>query len=63
MKKTVAKFLSMYEEPVFPWNSLSEVAAQVGLLENTGVTGEQYLKKNGIGEKFAREIITARYIS
>jgi prenylcysteine oxidase/farnesylcysteine lyase len=60
MKSSVGKFLSMYEEPVFPWKSLSEVVERVGLLEATGVTGEQYLKANGIGEAFAREIIQAR---
>jgi prenylcysteine oxidase/farnesylcysteine lyase len=63
MKSTVAKFLRMYEEPVFPWKSLSEVVETVGLLETTGVTGEQYLKANGIGEKFSKEIIQARYVS
>lgn len=59
MKRAVGKFLTMYEEPVFPWRSLSEVVEQVGLLEATGVTGEQYLKANGIGEAFAREVVQA----
>ncbi|KAF2278518.1 Prenylcysteine oxidase [Westerdykella ornata] len=59
MKSTVAKFLRMYEEPVFPWRSLSEVAARVGLVETTGVTGEQFLKSNGVGDLFAREIVQA----
>jgi prenylcysteine oxidase/farnesylcysteine lyase len=60
MKSDVGKFLSMYEQPVFPWKSLSETVESVGLLGATGVTGEQYLKANGIGEAFAREIIQAR---
>jgi prenylcysteine oxidase/farnesylcysteine lyase len=60
MKSAVGKFLTMYEEPVFPWTSLSEVVEKVGLLEATGVTGEQYLTANGIGEAFAREVIQAR---
>ncbi|KAH5428840.1 hypothetical protein HBI67_174050 [Parastagonospora nodorum] len=59
MKSAVGKFLTMYDEPVFPWKSLSEVVEKVGLLEATGVTGEQYLKANGIGEAFGREIIQA----
>ena len=59
MKSAVGKFLTMYDEPVFPWKSLSEVVESVGLLEATGVTGEQYLKANGIGEAFAREIVQA----
>ena len=59
MKSAVGRFLSMYEEPVFPWRSLSDVVERVGLLEVTGVTGEQYLKANGIGEAFSKEIIQA----
>ncbi|CBX98196.1 hypothetical protein IAQ61_010294 [Plenodomus lingam] len=59
MKNAVGKFLTMYEEPVFPWRSLSDVVQQVGLLEATGVTGEQYLKTNGIGEAFAKEVVQA----
>ncbi|KAA8622565.1 prenylcysteine oxidase 1 [Pyrenophora tritici-repentis] len=59
MKSAVGRFLGMYEEPVFPWKSLSDVVEQVGLLEVTGVTGEQYLQANGINEIFSREIIQA----
>jgi prenylcysteine oxidase/farnesylcysteine lyase len=60
MKSAVGKFMTMYDEPVFPWKSLSKVVESVGLLEATGVTGEQYLKANGIGKAFSREIIQAR---
>jgi prenylcysteine oxidase/farnesylcysteine lyase len=59
MKNAVGKFLTMYDEPVFPWKSLSDVVERVGLLETTGVTGDQYLKTNGIGERFAKEVIQA----
>jgi prenylcysteine oxidase/farnesylcysteine lyase len=59
MKSAVGKFLTMYDEPVFPWKSLSETVERVGLLEATGVTGEQYLKEHGIGEAFGREVIQA----
>jgi prenylcysteine oxidase/farnesylcysteine lyase len=59
MKSAVGKFLTMYDEPIFPWKSLSEVVDKVGLLEATGVTGEQYLKANGVGELFGREVIQA----
>jgi hypothetical protein len=34
----------------------------MGLSEVTGLTGEQYLKANGIGEKFSKEVIQARYV-
>ncbi|KAF1928960.1 prenylcysteine oxidase 1 [Didymella exigua CBS 183.55] len=59
MKSAVGRFLGMYEEPVFPWKNLSETLEAQGLLEITGVTGEQYLKANGIGDAFAREVIQA----
>ncbi|KAF2685959.1 Prenylcysteine oxidase [Lentithecium fluviatile CBS 122367] len=59
MKKTVGKFMRMYEEPVFPWKSLSDVVAEVGLVGTTGVTGEQFLKEEGVSDKFANEIVQA----
>ena len=59
MKSTVAKFLRMYEEPLFPWKSLTEVAMRLGLLDATATTGQQFLKLNSVGEKFGREIIQA----
>lgn len=60
MKNVVGRFLELYEEPVFPWKSLGEALESRGLIEVTGVTGEQYLDANGIGEAFAREVIQAR---
>ncbi|KAH7138128.1 prenylcysteine oxidase 1 [Dendryphion nanum] len=59
MKATVAKFLKMYEEPLFPWKSLSEAVEEVGLTSVTSHTAEQYLKVNKIEGKFANEIIQA----
>lgn len=45
---TMTKFRRMYEEPFFPFPSLTERAAELGLLELTGVTGEQLLKANKV---------------
>lgn len=59
VKSTVAKFLEMYEEPTFPWSSLTDVAERLGLLDATATTGEQFLKINWVGKKFAKEIIQA----
>jgi prenylcysteine oxidase / farnesylcysteine lyase len=59
MKSTVARFLKLYEEPLFPWKSLTEAALLVGLLDVTVVPGKHFLKSNGIGERFGREIIQA----
>ncbi|KAJ4348246.1 uncharacterized protein N0V89_009618 [Didymosphaeria variabile] len=59
MRETVDKFLKMYERPLFPWKSLSDVVQLVGLTEVTGLTGEQYLQNKGIAPKFANEIVQA----
>ncbi|KAI5202888.1 putative prenylcysteine lyase [Aureobasidium subglaciale] len=59
MKATVGKFLKMYDEPYFPWKSLSQVAYDLGLTDATAFTGEQFLEKNGIGKQFAQDIIQA----
>lgn len=60
MKKTVSKFLQMYEPPFFPFRQgLSETAQDVGLTAVTAATGEQYIRENGIGGSFAREVVQA----
>ncbi|PSN62596.1 prenylcysteine oxidase-like protein 1 precursor [Corynespora cassiicola Philippines] len=59
MKETVGKFLKMYEAPLFPWKSLTEVTETVGLTGTFSSTGEQFLKQGGIGDLFATEIIQA----
>lgn len=60
MKTVVGKFLKMYDEPYFPWSSLSAVAYDLGLTAVTAATGEQYLRENNIGTAFANEVIQAR---
>jgi len=56
--ETVGKFLNMYREPIFPFSSLGEAAESVGLLEATGVTGEQFLMAKGVGNgKFVTELM------
>ncbi|KAI4788274.1 putative prenylcysteine lyase [Aureobasidium sp. EXF-8845] len=49
----------MYEEPYFPWKSLSQVAYDLGLTAATASTGEQFLDQNGIGKLFTQDIIQA----
>lgn len=44
VQATVGKFLRMYEEPAFPFRSLTERAHDLGLVDITGVTGQQLLK-------------------
>lgn len=59
MKATVGKFLKMYDEPVFPFASLTQAAQDVGLLAVTAATGEDFLRENSISSLFALEIIQA----
>lgn len=46
--KTVGMFLNLYEEPMFPFRSLTERVFELGLLPMTGITGEQYLVDNKV---------------
>jgi prenylcysteine oxidase/farnesylcysteine lyase len=59
VKSIVGRFLRLYEEPLFPFNSLSEAAAALDLLNSTASSGKQFLHANDIDSLFAREIIQA----
>jgi prenylcysteine oxidase/farnesylcysteine lyase len=59
MKSVVGKFLRMYEEPVFPFESLTAAAQEVGLLAVTAATGDEYMRENGITGPFGREVVQA----
>ena len=59
MKSIVGKFLRLYEEPFFPFQSLSEAAAAVDLLNVTSTTGDAFLAMSQISPLFSREIIQA----
>ncbi|KAJ5751615.1 hypothetical protein N7520_008532 [Penicillium odoratum] len=59
MKDIVGRFLRLYEEPLFPFRSLSEAAAAVDLVNVTASPGSNFLDANSISELFAREIIQA----
>jgi prenylcysteine oxidase/farnesylcysteine lyase len=52
MHKTIGKFLNMYSAPYFPFQSLTETAHELGLLEETAVTGEEFLRKNKVSRPF-----------
>ncbi|AEO59708.1 hypothetical protein MYCTH_2308190 [Thermothelomyces thermophilus ATCC 42464] len=56
---TVAKFLRLYEPQFFPFESLTQRAEDLGLLEVTGVTGEQYLEANDVDARYARGLVQA----
>ncbi|KAK4184290.1 putative prenylcysteine oxidase [Podospora australis] len=57
METTIDKFLRLYEE--VPFLSLSEAAYRLGLIDVTGVTGEQLLKANNIDDLYAHDIVQA----
>jgi prenylcysteine oxidase/farnesylcysteine lyase len=48
MQTTINKFLRMYEEPFFPFRSLTQRAHELGLVEITAVTGQKLLKANKV---------------
>ncbi|KAI0506369.1 prenylcysteine oxidase [Xylaria bambusicola] len=56
---TIATFLKLYEEPFFPFRSLSTRAFQLDLIKITGVTGKQFLAANNLDGPFARDIVQA----
>jgi prenylcysteine oxidase/farnesylcysteine lyase len=59
VKSIVGRFLRLYEEPLFPFSSLSEAAAAADLLDSTAFPGAKFLYVNDIDSLFAREIIQA----
>ncbi|KAI8944240.1 prenylcysteine oxidase [Xylaria longipes] len=59
VQDTVATFLKLYEEPYFPFRSLSTRAFQLDLAKITGVTGRQFLAANKLDGPFAHDIVQA----
>ncbi|KAF3907152.1 hypothetical protein ABW21_db0205954 [Orbilia brochopaga] len=59
VKKTVGQFLKMYDEPVFPWKSLTQTAMDLDLLPATSVSGLEFLKTNSIFPPFTTDLIQA----
>ena len=48
VKKVVGQFLKLYEEPMFPFRSLTQVVFELDLAKVTGLTGEQFLAENKV---------------
>ncbi|CAL8578008.1 hypothetical protein XPA_003810 [Xanthoria parietina] len=59
MKKTVGSFLKMYDPPSFPFKSIADTAMELGLLDSTTATGQQFLEANGVSGKFGHDIVQA----
>ncbi|KAI1459627.1 prenylcysteine oxidase [Annulohypoxylon moriforme] len=59
VQETVATFLKLYQAPYFPFRSLSTRAYELGLVQTTGSTGEQFLAENKLNGPFAHDIVQA----
>lgn len=59
MKKTINAFLKLYDEPLFPFESLTDAVESLGLLEVTAKTGKAFLTENGVMSDFAKVIVQA----
>ncbi|KAK4891456.1 hypothetical protein LTR27_009951 [Elasticomyces elasticus] len=59
MKTVTGRFDKMYDEPYFPFESLTRAATDLDLLDVTGSTGEQYIGANGINGAFGHDVIQA----
>ncbi|KGO70506.1 Prenylcysteine oxidase [Penicillium italicum] len=59
VKSVVGKFLRLYEEPLFPFSSLTEAAVAADLINATTSSGDLFLQASSIDSLFAREIIQA----
>ncbi|KAH6638701.1 prenylcysteine oxidase [Truncatella angustata] len=57
VRETVATFLNLYEEPYFPFRSLTTRIYELGLHRITGVTGRQFLEQNKLYGAFAHDIV------
>ena len=58
MKSTTGRFFRFYDE-LFPFSSLNEAAARVGLVDFTASTGKEVLKQGGVSDKYSTEIVQA----
>ncbi|ODA75912.1 hypothetical protein RJ55_08553 [Drechmeria coniospora] len=59
VKSVVDTFLKLYDEPNFPFRSLTQRVFELDLHKATAVTGSQFLAKHDLNGEFAREIIQA----
>ena len=59
MKTTISRFLKMYQEPYFPFRSLSKVALELGLAPLTSITGDELLRQHSILPPFSTDIVQA----
>lgn len=56
VKRVVGQFLQLYEEPYFPFRSLTQRVFELGLHKITAVTGEQFLADNKVSLTLSRDV-------
>lgn len=54
VKEVVSKFLQLYKEPYFPFESLTQRVYDLGLADITAITGEQLLAQNKVRQIMGR---------
>ncbi|KAG0159512.1 hypothetical protein PDIDSM_75960 [Penicillium digitatum] len=57
VKRIVSRFIRLYEEPLFPFESLTEAVVAADLIDATALSGDTFLQANSVDSLFAREII------
>jgi prenylcysteine oxidase/farnesylcysteine lyase len=57
--EVIGRFLGIYEPGAFPFGDITETAAQLELLQVSGLTGQQFLRARGVDDLFSREIVQA----
>lgn len=58
-QEMLGRFLKMYEEPIFPFESLQGAIEETKLMHMMALTGTELLKDKGVGEAFANDIVQA----
>ena len=59
MKEVVGKFLNFYEEPYFPFTSVTDVVSSVNLTSVSSIDGWRFLQQKRLATDFAWDIVQA----
>ncbi|KAH8673269.1 prenylcysteine oxidase [Xylariales sp. PMI_506] len=57
VQETIAMFLKLYQEPYFPFRSLTTRVFELGLAKITGLTAQQFLGEKKLDGLFAHDIV------
>lgn len=59
MRRTVGKFLKLYDPDYFPWRDLGDVIFEVGLADVVAATGKGYMERWEIRGEFGHDVVQA----